>query len=199
MKQLRVGIDIDGVLADFITPYIAEMNRIQGSNIVVAKSAIDEWHFETKVGFTGKTREAFWTQAQKDEAFWFNLPSLFTQEDYEALFRLVYTHKADVFYVTKCPLNMRKIREDWIMKQLLPRAPVIATNHKGHIAYGLELHAMIDDKPENLIDVRKHCGLVPECYLINQPWNAHSYYPYMKRVDSLAISLDKLMEKEYNG
>lgn len=206
MKK-RIGIDIDGVLADFSNPYVEKMNEIQGSQIIVTPEMKDCWHFETKVGFTVDTREEFWRWAKTPEAqeWWENLPLLCTQDEQQTIVQLAQQH--DVVFITKCPLHMRRYRQVWADKHFFASTnghffsasiPVVATNRKGPIAYGLELHAMIDDKPQNLVDVLKYCGTSTDCYLVNQTWNQECNHRYIERVANLQISLDKINKKVYN-
>jgi hypothetical protein len=88
--------------------------------------------------------------------------------------------------------------ENWIKNHYtfdFGRSPtVILTNKKGPVAEGLHLHGMIDDKPQNLVDI----ALIPQnnCKLLlfDQPWNRKFEDVRMERIFSVEEGLDKIIK-----
>lgn len=195
MARLRLGIDVDGVLAHFDPAYQRELNRIGGTNIPPYIPTM--WHHENPNGFSRETVEEFWNTAAQDPDFWASLLPI-AGRNFDTLRKLSTQH--DLFYVSKRPLHLQDATRTWLEWQLDGEACALHSNHKGHIAYGLELDAFWDDKPENLMDIGKHSPRTRR-FLVDQPWN-QIYSPKIRplpysveRVKDIQEGFDKLVQK----
>jgi 5'(3')-deoxyribonucleotidase len=183
LKNLRIGIDIDGVLADFTSSYIRELDRLNNTITDIGPKDIKEWHFERQ-HWPQEVVEQFWNTVAREGYFWRGLDRL-TENDPYYVSDLIERH--DVYFVSKRPLTVKAATEAWMYDhygwgQRLPT--VVLSNHKGHVAYGLELDIMFDDKPANLQDIMHHSPKT-DLYLISQPWNQTFEHPYIHRVTTI--------------
>lgn len=200
--NLRIGIDIDGVIADFTNPHKKKLEQISGH-----KPDWDEktdpncWSWEEVYGYSKEHTRQFWdhTASVQGWEFWRELPTLCTMEEREIISGLCTDN--DVFFISSRPIVHRKTTDRWLHRQFgeSTEFTTILTRFKGHIAAGLELHAMIDDKPENLVDVLRYRGRACKPFLLNRPWNQVDVSSSIIRVNSITEALDLLERGVYNG
>lgn len=195
MARLRLGIDVDGVLADFDPAYQRELNRIGGTNIPPYIPTM--WHHENPAGFSRETVEEFWNTTAQAPAFWADLLPIAGRNP--STVRTLADHH-DIIFVSKRPLHLQRTTAAWIDRHITLGGVTLHSNHKGHIACGLELDAFWDDKPENLMDIGKHSPNTRR-FLIDQPWN-QIYSPKIRplpysveRVKDIQAGFDKLVQR----
>lgn len=193
---LRVGIDVDGVLADFGTPYRQKLIELAGevpARVQRWDNAVDPdcWSWERPYGFSYATVEEFWRWSGDEgkHEFWLNLRPLQTYTQRDMLREFMQEH--DVYFISKRPLNTKRVLEQWIQQYYaMVRPPtVVLAYEKGAAAKGLQLHAIIDDKPSNVQMVLRECGTTCIPMIYDQPWNKAFYDPYIPRVTSVEDAL----------
>lgn len=179
MKPL-LGIDVDGVLADFVAYALDRINREFGTSFTK-----DDW-----TGFfpkdwmpshLGERGDALLHQLC-DEVGWSRnldvLPGVL-----QACHALAEVF--DLFAITHVSDAELDHRNDWVMQHGFPLvgAGAVPGALKGEVARSMGMVAVVEDNllnAENISD----CG-VP-CFLINRPWNANRPVPAgVQRVDSL--------------
>lgn len=197
IEPLRIGIDIDGVIADFIPAYIKRLNKMSGLKNPECNEGWDSWHCEDKLGYDKEIVKAFWRDVanpNKDD-FWYTLEPI---DEVEPL-----TRDHDITFITTRPLASRWATIDWAeQNHNILHPQVIVTEKKGQVADALKLHAMFDDKPDNLLDVMRHCGMTCMPFLIDRPWNKSCEHSYIIRVETIAAGMAILkqeMDKIANG
>lgn len=172
---MKIGVDIDGVLADFVSAHSAVLFNQTGIKLPpVSDEWPDVWDYDKAAGFTSAQRSAFWEEV-KTTSFWASLLPL--EGALEAIARLneLQGDGHEVYYITSRPGHkVKHLTEVWLRWHGAENPTVIISNDKGSIAKGLELEVMIEDKPENLVDVARatyvpnsHCRL----YLTDRPYN----------------------------
>lgn len=168
---MRIGVDVDGVLADFATNARA-----------IAKQLFDGkpedhlvqtgWGFDS-LGLNKEQESIMWNAIKGTFNFWASLKPL----DNTSLLPLLARKHDLVFVTTRIPTAgapVCKQTEDWLHRWFLLDHPnVIITNHKGNVASSLQLKAFIDDKTSNLADIHNVVvGRVPPVlYLKDAPYN----------------------------
>lgn len=186
---MRVGVDVDGVLADFNRAFITRVIQVTGRNLFPAGYEPTTWGYPTEVGYTLEEEAAVWETITEDRCFWSSLtPYPETRAAVEYLHHRAYTHRDDVYFITARPgLDAKKQTEAWLRAQFghvsgfLSNPTVLITKHKGLAARTLDLDVYIDDRYENAIDV----GMVHTdpsiplrgrpstvSFLLDRPWNA---------------------------
>ncbi len=175
---LRVGIDIDGVLAHFNEAYRAKLTEIEGKNPcpnfnIENDPTVFDW--EAKYGYSGKTVNEFWKWSNTYEGqtgFWEALPCLLSKAELSAI-NYMMTHHI-VYFITKRNYKLKEVTEGWVMDNIVQNGgipTVLLSKRKGHTALGLGLHGLIDDKVDNLVDCLRVNGTSCVPFLFDQPWN----------------------------
>lgn len=189
ITPLRIGIDLDEVVADFMGPYVEELIRRSGKPRAFNHEAEPTmWNFEERYGWA-KAERSFWNHlkdgSEYGQEFMGNLPRLIGDEDWRELNEL-HLEGADIYFISARPHGLTNASRIWVRRKLLiPCSTVVHTKEKGLVAHAIGLHGMIDDRPDNLYKVLRACG--PSCLavLLDKPWNKTEDHPYIKRVSTL--------------
>jgi uncharacterized HAD superfamily protein len=142
-QNLRIGLDIDQVIADFMTAYCERFNV--DSNTVY-------WNFSYDIL---KNLEA----VKDDKDFWLSIPKM---RD---------IHFEPVMYCTSRICDS-SITQEWIEKMKLPTAPVVTVGHnqsKVEVLKQWNLDVFIDDSYVNFKEI--NASGVCACYLMDTPQN----------------------------
>ena len=141
LSDKRIGLDIDGVLADFITKYIElHGGELHGGEIPTSYE-FDYW-------FKDKVKDL-------DKDFWLSLP-LYEVPPFDP-----------VCYISNRTFDVDWTKE-WIMKVGLPAAPVIHTKDKVEAARQFMLDIYVDDSFEIFKTMNK-AGVCT--FLMDAPYN----------------------------
>lgn len=148
---MRIGFDVDGVLADFGLGFSTIGNRMYGLPII-HNSEIQHWNW-SKWHCTKEQECAIWKEVKQTENFWLNLHpiflrplSLFDNNYYYAITNRVDTEGFTAILQTSL----------WLRNRFGSNAPqVLVTPKKGMAAIALKLDYYIDDKFTYCIDVVK--------------------------------------------
>ena len=193
LRPLRIGLDLDGVLALFDQPALDKMRLIQPEGIsdVVFDDIEqpDRWGWTGHHGITRETNREFWKQVNgRDAEFWYRLrPTACVTDELRTYLRSPDVHP---YYITSRPFGALKWTQQWLDQHDLPGTMLLAkAGTKGHLAHALGLHGMIDDKPENLTDVLSQCKLSCVPILLDKPWNKTTEHPYLLRVGTVKEGL----------
>lgn len=146
LKTKRVGLDIDGVLADFNTGYAKRFN---------IKNKITFWNFDRKM----KERME---ELKNDGSFWLNLP--LTTNPNDILIE-------PVCYITARPIETKEFTIEWLSENGFPNAPVYFSDKektKSVIAKENKIDIFVDDSYENFKELT--CNDV-FCYLYDTEYN----------------------------
>lgn len=139
----KVGLDIDGVLADFWNHFL---NVCQ----IKDRSPASEWK--------DKRIDARFHEIAQDESFWLSMPVLIEPRE------LQFT---PVLYVTARPIS-NEISREWLRMNGFPEAPVLTAYNKAPVI-GNSVDYFIDDAPHNYLEI-KNFGKT-RCLLLNKSYN----------------------------
>lgn len=171
-----IGVDIDGILADFNSSYIELVPKLTGRNLFPAgytKDDITTWSYPETFGYTNKEISEVWDWIEQDDEFWSNLNPLEGAEDFiNKLAGLEISKPADVYFITsRVGCNVKWQTERWLARLGFDPATVLISAKKGLCCQALKINAYIDDKNENIADVlHQSPGTCP--YLLLRPWNS---------------------------
>jgi uncharacterized HAD superfamily protein len=164
-ERLKLGVDIDGVLADWTTSFSRFCAIKLGREFPRFSTTWDlaNWGFAS-----GEFKQA-WDAMCELPIFYEYLDP---QPDTRDFSLHEFSKKHRLFFISTRPRTAGEPMEyqtakwlSWAMGVNYPT--VLITENKGAVAAALGLDAFIDDKPENLADVHKHS---PATWLYLRDW-----------------------------
>jgi hypothetical protein len=162
--SLRIGVDLDGTLADLSAAYHELEARIFGAAASAEKvddaSATDDPSRNSTVP-TGRERErrqeAVWREIRATKDFWTTLSPL-EPTAVRDLHRAALDQNWEVFFITQRPQTAgspaQLQSQRWLIEHGFPTPSVLTlTGSRGKAAHALDLDFLIDDLPKNCVDV----------------------------------------------
>jgi hypothetical protein len=180
MSTLRIGVDCDGVLADFVGGLRQLALFHYNIDIGDTPQEWDWWQAKlSKVQF-----HQLWHQITKHPEWWMGLkPCLDAPQAFQAIHEWQIDHGADVYVITSRPGDrVQWFSQKWINKWAHTPIPVLIApdaRAKGVLAAGLGLTHFVDDKPENVEAVRIQMPNA-RCCLLTRSWN--DQHPGLTRI-----------------
>jgi hypothetical protein len=180
MNPLRIGFDMDGTLADLAPAYAAIEERLFGADLAehdrpAPEAREREQHTEQETGQAETTRDnrppdrrsstrrssqhrdRVWRAIESTPDFWTTLKPL---EDgaVERLYQLAGEHKWEVFFITQRPATagatVQWQTHQWLVEHGFATPSVIPlSGGRGKCAAALHLDYLVDDTPQNCVDV----------------------------------------------
>ncbi len=168
---LRIGFDLDGVLADFARAFRETEERVfgPGPGITPGPPEKEEEAQEAAADAEGtgaasgarrpsrRHRDEIWSAIQASANFWETLKPI-DQGGVARIHELMLRHKWEVFFVTQRPATsgdtVQRQTQRWLVAQGfdLPSVLVLGGS-RGAAARALRLNYHVDDSPQNCIDV----------------------------------------------
>lgn len=166
-RARRVGIDVDSVLADFLSPGLALLSKWTG--VPYTPDHLQEWDLDNIIP-DGRVGE-FWEEMGGPGVCGSFEPYPGAVQGVKRLQEV-----CDVYIVTSA-LHTGKTwtyeRDNWLMRHFdIPRSRIVHTQAK-YTFYGM---ALVDDKPLNIEQwATTHPGQLP--VLWSQPYNEKAKFP----------------------
>lgn len=184
--MIRIGMDVDGVLADFNSAFTALIRQQTGIDIAHGPEGPSSWHWPGEAGVTKAQENKLWETIKLSHTFWVSLKPL--PGAYEVLRMLDalqgYYH-AQTYFITARPGDWaheqtKRWLRTWGMvdpQVLIARKP----EEKAKVAEGLGLDCVVDDRLEN---ANTYATRVPKAnvFLIDRPYNQGTLFNPGKRV-----------------
>jgi hypothetical protein len=149
--SLRIGIDIDGVLADFRSAFHAAARQCLHRDISDDRDPKDAKSLEQA------DVKRIWQHIARTPNWWMGLPA-YEPEQLAALFSLTRGAGWEVFFLTNRPASAGdsvQYQTQWWLEQHGFYLPAVLTvpGSRGEIANGLRLDLVIDDLVVNCVEV----------------------------------------------
>jgi hypothetical protein len=185
---VRIGFDMDGVVADFATAYRDVERRLFGGgtsgrpdepekeeesqeqrearaarDIAAAPGGVDADSLPSHE--LRRRRDVIWKEIQSTVDFWATLQPL-EKDAVRRIHKLMLRHHWEVFFLTQRPATagdtVQRQSQRWLVQQGfdLPSVLVIGGS-RGAAAAALRLSYHVDDNPQNCIDVRSESTARP--------------------------------------
>ena len=167
--SLRVAFDLDGTIADMYAALHKEAEKLFGAEALAVEAlaqknngpdADDDGESKkvmAELHLSAKQQMQLWDHVKTVENFWRKLPEL-DSGIVARLWNLVVTRRWEVIFLTTRPLvageTVQIQSQRWLKANgfLLPSVFVVQRS-RGKIADALHLDAVVDDRPENCLDV----------------------------------------------
>lgn len=175
-----VGVDVDEVLADFISAYVRFAHELFGKPALGTQPT--SWDFGC-LGLSPEEKDAVWRRVAETQEFWYALtplPGTSLLARYNGPFE-------PVFITSRHEVAGRSVETqtaEWLWKHFgLADPRIVVASDKGEVASALGLVAHIDDRVEHVAEVRAAC---PEALVVIQdrPYNREFNPPGIIRVRS---------------
>ena len=182
---MRIGFDVDGVLASFNDGFIKVLVETSGRNLFLEGYVPHTWHYAKAMGYTKVEEDAAWDAVHANPTFWQDLAPLAGVEEFNAADGLFFPD-VDIYFITKRDSPTAKDQTElWMEEHLDLMSPtVLVTGEKGLACKILNLEVYIDDKVENAQAVLKESPQT-RMYLLDRPWNRYALDAGWERVYSV--------------
>lgn len=180
MIPLRIAFDMDGTLADLSTAYAEIEDRLFGPELAeheqpAPEAREQEQHVEEAMPVPATTgdnrrvserrvprsgmrhRDRIWRAIESTPNFWTTLKPL-EHGAVERLYQLTDEHNWEVFFITQRPATagatVQWQTHKWLVEQGFATPSVIPlSGGRGKCAAALQLDYLVDDTPQNCVDV----------------------------------------------
>ena len=170
---MRYGIDLDGVVCDFIAAFVREVNDVWPGKLPINYQPND-WDWSDAM--TQEEISHVWKIIKHKPNWWLSVPPDLENVRAVALHRIRHPND-EIFYVTARvstkgmpPMHQAQV---WLKEcgiaGLGTAVIVDHSNDKSAIFNSLECDANVDDKLEAVIE---HAAKTKGTFLLSRPWNA---------------------------
>lgn len=178
-----IGIDCDGVLADFNDAYMQLIRDLSGEDKFGEGYVPTTWNYPESVGYSPETVSRAWELIEESNDFWAELPAL---DGMNQLIEWInvddHDFDNDLYFITSRPGKYSKIQTElWFSEWSLP-ATILVSSEKGLCCEALKIDRYIDDKIENIIQVQVGSKKT-QPFLLDQPWNKGADLPRVYSVE----------------
>ncbi len=192
---MRLGIDIDGCLANFNSSYIDIIVEVTGVNLFPEGCKDDvafptTWNYELDNGYTKEQVKKVWDEIVHNTKFWEKLEAYpDTKETIKELNRLAKKNH-DVYFLThRMGKNAKLQTETWLYNHGMNYPTVLLTGDKGPVLNNLGIKFFVDDKLETVNDIMRQGLDTQHFYLIDRPYNQKNRRPGVKSLPSILAAL----------
>jgi hypothetical protein len=199
---INIGIDLDGVCANFGLVYSAIANKIIGPQcpIINNETEILYWEWEKWYPITKENDEMIWSYIRNSENFWTSVPVLNKDNFIYMTKKLQNIPNVNIYFITTRietrGLTMRNQSVLWLTQHGWRTPQVIGVKTKGTISAILKLDYFIDDKSQNVFDVKTalpNCDVFVHSAAHNE--DVSKKMPSIKRVANLTEFTNEILKK----
>jgi hypothetical protein len=149
--SLRIGFDLDGVLADMDGALLQEAETVFGAAAVIGAPPT------AKLNMTPRQERRLWRHVVAIHDFWQSLREI-EPGSIARLAQLAAERRWEIIFLTKRPqtagATAQVQSQRWLESQGFPLPTLfVVQGSRGRIASALALDVVVDDRPENCFDV----------------------------------------------
>jgi hypothetical protein len=188
---MRIGFDIDGVLANFVKGYQDLTVKVTGRDLFHSNDILDPpcWDWPQFRGYT-KEEMSFssgpvWGAIKSDPEFWYRLEEDPGAAVLRANWRKILDAGHDVVFATsRFGINPDMQTAAWLRNIGATYTDVTVTSDKGQFCLDRFVDCYIDDNLDNIKNVSK-TSPATRTYLLNRAYNADTDFPCYLRVPTV--------------
>ena len=179
---MLVGLDIDGVVADFLSPFLRFVEKKTGNGPIPVET-ITDLRFKGHPVLTEAIVEECMVAVSYDADFWHHLSPLLAPAEWEALDTL--SRQGELVFLThryeRESYDIHQVTSDWLRKHGISKPVVHFTQEsKAKLVEDLRVNLFVDDRQENCQEVaeRTQATVIMPHRLYNQSF----IHPRVKRI-----------------
>lgn len=189
---MLVGLDIDGVLADFISPFLQFVEKKIG-NGPISVETITDLSFKKHPHLSEKIIEECMVEISYDPHFWGRLSPLLSSNEWQALDAL--SRKGRLVFLThryeRDTYDINEVTCEWLRQHGISNPVVHFTQeYKSSLVKGLGVDLFMDDRHENCEDVAEKTEAT--VLMPHRPYNQSFSHPRVKRIRNFSELFDYL-------
>ncbi len=156
---MKLGIDIDGCLANFAEKYAHLIIEVTEKNHFPVGWRVSEdfppcWDFDTAAGYTNKELAKVWDVIKRSTTFWEKLLPLDGAPETIKQFNRLAKAGYDIYFLTnRIGTKVKMQTEKWLYHCGLDYPTVLLAADKEPLIRALGIEAFIDDKPDTIMDL----------------------------------------------
>jgi uncharacterized HAD superfamily protein len=197
---MKIGMDIDGVLADFVSPFLRLLEQRVGGGPIDPASITDP-NFQKHPYLTQEIIYDCMVDASYDPQFWRVLKPLLTEGQWRMLNRLNRQH--EVVFIThrwvRDNYDINQVTCEWLRRYGIDEPVVHFTQErKSQLVNHLAIELFVDDRHENCHDVATQTEAV--VMMPHRAYNRNFDHPRVRRIEDLNEMFVYLAHKrEFTG
>lgn len=190
---MKVGIDVDGVLANFNLGFAHVLADVTGERNIYQDAEVEPsvWNWPLDIATEVEVERA-WERVKTSRTWWAGLRQVRDIGQSLLMAENMGLDGHEVYFITSRPGVYAQVQTaQWIGQHSFIQYPaVLVCDLKPLAARALRLDALIDDYPPNLADLPQGCrGL-----LVDRPWNASWRLGRgIERVENCDAALESLL------
>lgn len=178
-----IGLDIDGVLADFTACYLGELNEKWGYEFT--KEDVTDWSMVTSLGIPRALDESIWNSHGLLE----RMAQAPVHESGRELAELLSLTGKRIHYVTARGMSgvdggarqkLHRLTEEWLALNDFPLGSVSFWENKAEVARHWSIKAFVEDSPRNALQL---AGSGVAVLLVDKPYNQGVEHELIHRVE----------------
>lgn len=177
-----VGLDIDGVVADFLSPFLRVVEEKIG-NGPIPPETITDFNFKDHPILSEKIVYECMAEVSYDPAFWQTLSPLLSAQEWQELDRL--SRKEQLVFIThryeRETYDIHEVTCGWLKRHGIGRPIVYFTQEsKAKLVDHLGVGLFVDDRHENCQEVAEKTAAT--VVMPHRHYNQSFHHPRVKRI-----------------
>lgn len=186
-----VGVDVDGVLADFVRGFTAYGRQLYGKHVPVIHT-VDHRGWDDFPELDAAQQHTVWSYIRNSTCFWRMLEPCASVSVFNTLTAL--NAEIPLYFITNRPgIKTKQQTEGWLADHGVYNPTVVVTADKGYAVQGLGVTHYIDDKAGNAV-FTKYQNKQSKVYLLDRPYNQFPHDVLGKRVQRVKTVEEFLQE-----
>jgi len=182
---MKIALDIDGVLADFVTPFLQLLEQRVGGPAIDPASITDP-NFQHHPFLTKALIHDCMVDTSYDPEFWRVLAPLPSPEQWQALNQV--SRDNEVVFIThrwvRDTYDINQVTCDWLKRHGIDNPVVHFTQElKSQLVNEMNVELFVDDRHENCEDVATQTDAV--VMMPHRPYNQRFELPKVQRIEDL--------------
>jgi len=183
---MKIGIDIDGVIANFSKAFSLLLRDMYGNHLPIIENENEILYWDWEKWYPLEEPELYekaFEEINKSDNFWMQV-ELINEEHWNRFVKCFNVPEHEVYFITSRTngINLHHQTVEWLSYHGWKNPQVILSKQKHVIVDELKLDYFIDDNLSTLSSVSWYTDA--KCYLYNYPHNA-GYYFSDSRVNNL--------------